>query len=124
MRTLALVMHRAARMSLIKKVLFASLFAAILSPSLADARPPKGYSKQVRDAVSAATGVKSSAVRYRSKVDREHGKDGHVHIVSHEPRLVTFRAGRATGKAKTDTTPIGGTTRVFDLKLDPIAPNH
>lgn len=111
-------------MSLVKKILFASLFASILAPSLADARPPKGYAKQVRDAVSAATGVKSSAVRYRSKVDRNHGKDGHQHIVSHEPRLVTFRAGRAHGKLETNTTPIGGSTTVFNLKLDPIAPNQ
>ena len=127
MCTLALVMHTAARiMSLVKKILFASLVASILAPSLADARPPRGYAKAVRKAISDATqgGVKPSAVRYRSTVDRAHGKDGHQHIVSHEPRLVTFRAGRGTGKAKTDTTPIGGTTRVFDVTFDPIAPNQ
>lgn len=126
MRTLAPLMHTAARMSLVKKILLASLFASILAPSLADARPPKGYAKAVRKAISDATGggVKPSAVRYRSKVDTNHGKDGHQHIVAHEPRLITWRAGRAHGKAESDTTPIGGTTRVFNVVPDEIAPNQ
>jgi hypothetical protein len=111
-------------MSMLKKVLLASLFAGLLAPSLADARPAKGYARAVRGAVSAATGVKASQVRYRSRLDPSHDASDHQHITSHEPRLVTFRAGRATGKAKTDTAPIGGATHVFDLKLDPIAPNQ
>lgn len=109
---------------MLKKILAASLFVGLLVPAMAEARPPKGYAKAVRGAVSAATGVKASQVRYRSKPDRQHDADGHVHIVGHEVRNVTFRVGRGTGTAKTDNTPIGGPTRVFDLKLDPIAPNH
>lgn len=109
-------------MNILQKILVASALGAFLFPSLASARPPKGYAKVVRDAISKRTGVKSSEVRYRSRIDRTHDADGHVHIVGHEVRDVFFRAGRATGRAKTDNTPIGGPTRVLRVKVDAVKP--
>lgn len=108
----------------LKKAILPGVLAILLVPSLAGARPVKGHAKSVRAAVSAVTGVKASAVRYRSKIDRKHGADGHVHVVAHEQRVVRFRAGRATGTLKTDSSPIGAPARVFDLKLDEIKPNQ
>ena len=111
-------------LSFIKKVILPAALVVLLAPSIADARPAKGHAKTVRGAVSAVTGVKASQVRYRSKIDKSHDADGHVHIVAHEQRIVRFRAGRATGTLKTDSTPIGAPPRVFDLKIDPVKPNQ
>jgi hypothetical protein len=110
--------------ALVKKTILTATLFALLAPSIADARPVKGHAKTVRAAVSAVTGVKASAVRYRSKIDRAHDADGHKHIVAHEQRVVRFRAGRATGTLKTDSSPVGAPARVFELKLDPIKPNQ
>lgn len=110
--------------SFIKKAILPATLAMLLAPSIADARPAKGHARAVRGAVSAVTGVKASQVRYRSKIDKNHDADGHVHIVAHEPRVVRFRAGRATGTLKTDSSPVGAPARVFDLKIDPIKANQ
>lgn len=111
-------------LSLLKKAVLPAALVVLMAPSLAGARPVKGHAKKVRAAVSAVTGVKASAVRYRSKIDRAHDADGHKHIVAHEQRVIRFRAGRATGTLKTDSSPIGAPARVFDLKLDEIRPNQ
>jgi hypothetical protein len=111
-------------LSLFKKAILSTTLLVALVPSIASARPAKGHAKKVRAAVSAVTGVKASAVRYRSKIDRAHQADGHKHIVAHEQRVVRFRAGRATGTLKTDSSPVGAPARVFDLKLDEIKPNQ
>ncbi len=111
-------------LSFLKKAVLPAALLTLLVPSLAGARPAKGHAKAVRAAVSAVTGVKASAVRYRSKIDRAHEADGHKHVVAHEQRVIRFRAGRATGTLKTDSTPVGAPGRVFDLKLDEIKPNQ
>ena len=120
-------LHRARRMiiSFLKKAILPATLAMLLAPSIADARPAKGHAAAVRKAVAAAVpNVKASKIRYRSKVDKTHDADGHVHIVAHEVRVVRFRAGRATGTLKTDESPLGAPARVFDLKLDEIKPNQ
>ena len=111
-------------LALLKKAILPAALALVLAPSIAGARPVKGHAKTVRKAVSAVTGVQASKVRYRSRIDRAHDADGHQHIVAHEQRIVRFRAGRATGTLKTDSSPIGAPARVFDLKLDEIKPNQ
>ena len=120
-------LHRARRMiiSFLKKAILPATLAMLLAPSIADARPAKGHAAAVRKAVAAAVpNVKASKIRYRSKVDKTHDADGHQHIAAHEVRVVRFRAGRATGSLKTDSSPVGAPARVFDLKIDPIKANQ
>lgn len=118
-------LHRGAAMiSFIKKAFLPAALVALLVPSLADARPVKGHAAAVRKAVAGVTGVQASKVRYRSKIDKSHDADGHQHVVAHEQRVIRFRAGRATGTLKTDSSPVGAPARVFDLKLDEIKPNQ
>jgi hypothetical protein len=107
-------------LSLLKKTILSAALAALLAPSIADARPAKGHAAAVRKAVSAATNVKASQVRYRSKIEKKRGGNGR----DQELRVVRFRAGRATGTLKTDESPKGAPARVFDLKLDEIRPNQ
>lgn len=110
--------------SFLKKAILPAALIMLLAPAIAGARPVKGHAKAVRKAVATVTGVKASAVRYRSRIDRAHDADGHQHVVAHEQRVVRFRAGRATGTLRTDSSPVGAPARVFDLKLDEIKPNQ
>ena len=111
-------------MSFLKKAILPAALVALLVPSLADARPVNGHAATVRKAVAGVTGVQASKVRYRSKIDKAHDADGHQHVVAHEQRVIRFRAGRATGTLRTDSSPVGAPARVFDLKLDEIKPNQ
>jgi hypothetical protein len=66
--------------------------------------------------------IAPSQIRIRTSVDKTHGADGHVHIVGHSVRNVSFQAkGLATpvrGKAVANTLLTGnGPTTVSNIKV-------
>ena len=114
--------------------LLATVVAAMFTlPSLANASPSR--TTQIKTQIASFLSqtryippnvrmapIAPSQIRIKTKVDKTHGLDGHVHIVGHTVRNVTFRAkGLETavkGKAVANTLiTLDGPTTVSNIKV-------
>lgn len=101
-------------------LLSALALALCLFVTSAAARPHKGYTRQVREAIATSLSQpgQASKVRIRTTVDRGIG------LLTHNKRNVKWTLGRAKGTAKTRTAIGTDSTVVDDIVQTPIAANH
>ena len=104
------------------------LMARANRPPVAQPRADKGRiavtRQQIADWINqqspnALIKVKASDIRLRTRVDKKHGEDGHVHIQGHTPRFVSWsvKGMELKGKAYSDTIlNAGKSTTVTGIK--------